>query len=77
MSRLARGGPHRSLIPDKLAPPMLNPDELDAILTRSSGSSWSNGEPVYYDGVAGLTTTKPQPFVTRPIRSDAPARPVR
>ncbi len=27
-----------------------------------------HGERVYYDGVAGLTTTKPQPFVTRPIQ---------
>lgn len=27
-----------------------------------------HGERVYYDGVAGLTTTTPQPFVTRPIR---------
>ena len=26
-----------------------------------------HGERVYYDGVTGLTTTKPQPFVDRPI----------
>jgi hypothetical protein len=27
-----------------------------------------HGERVYYDGIAGLTTTSPLPFVTRPIR---------